>query len=497
MDLKRILSLVLALMMALGTLALAESDDLQAQLEAAQARIAELEAEVEQYRPVYESQVVAEYGDDGVVMLTEAQQQYAMVAQMYAQYGISVDQYANDIKQSVLSGIVEAEVLGQKEKELGLDPLDEQTMADLRTLAEQDLETYVGYYGERFATEGASDEENHQAAIDGLAQAGYTVENLLAQRVDERLSELLVDHVTKDVTVDEADVKSQYDEMVKDAKDNYTDEYTYISAFTSGEPIVWNPEGYRAVKHVLIKFEDEQASQLSSLESTLRDLESELYAVNHPEEAAAAEEAAAQETVAAIEEAAESAETEEELQDVADTAEAVAEVAEAAEAIEAETPPRTAEEIQTDIGQVGASIEALYSTLLPKAQEVVDAFNNGTDFDTLIAQYGEDPGMTTEPTATKGYPVAKDVSYWDDAFTDGAMAIANVGEISEPVRGMYGIHIIYYMSDITPGEVPFEEVKGQIETVALEEKKNKTYEDQVAQWVEEAHPVYHLDRFVG
>ena len=55
MNLRRLVSLVLALMIALGTVALAEADDIQAQLEAAQARVAELEAEVEKYRPVYES----------------------------------------------------------------------------------------------------------------------------------------------------------------------------------------------------------------------------------------------------------------------------------------------------------------------------------------------------------------------------------------------------------------------------------------------------------
>ena len=46
MNMKKWLCLALAALMALGTFALAEGDDLQAQLDAANARIAELEAEV-------------------------------------------------------------------------------------------------------------------------------------------------------------------------------------------------------------------------------------------------------------------------------------------------------------------------------------------------------------------------------------------------------------------------------------------------------------------
>ena len=104
--------------------------------------------------------------------------------------------------------------------------------------------------------------------------------------------------------------------------------------------------------------------------------------------------------------------------------------------------------------------------------------------------------MKNEPTATLGYAVSAETSYWDDAFTEAAMAIGKPGEISGPVRGLYGVHVIYYMSDITPGPVAYEEIREGVERIALEEKKTSTYDAQVAQWVEEAHPVYHIDRFV-
>jgi len=103
--------------------------------------------------------------------------------------------------------------------------------------------------------------------------------------------------------------------------------------------------------------------------------------------------------------------------------------------------------------------------------------------------------MQNEPTATEGYAVAAESTTWDPAFTEGAMSIEAIGQISEPVRGQNGIHIIYYLGDITPGPVPFEEIADAVREEAQQDKVSETYQAQVDAWVEEANPVYHLDRF--
>lgn len=459
MNMKRILCLVLALMLTLGACALAEGEDLQAQLDAANARIAELEAEVEKYRPYYDNQIVAEYGEDGIVWLEDAQKEFDEASAMYAQYGIPVENYAAEIKQSIVESMVREAVLDAKAEELGLSELDEETLAGLTEQANADLETYIGYYGSYFAQEGASDEENRAATIQGLADNGISADVLLEDRVSNYVSELLHDSVTKDVTVTDEEIQAEYQAMIEDDKESYADDdYSYNAARSDETVIAWNPEGYRAVKHVLIKFDDDQAKQYNELQTALTSLNDELAALDNPEPTAEPAEAADGETAE-------------------------------------EAAPRTREEIQADIGDIGTTIEALYSQLMPKAQEVVDAFNAGTDFDTLIAQYGEDPGMTVEPSMSQGYAVAKNSTYWDPAFTEGAMSIAEVGQISEPVRGKNGVHIIYYLSDITPGEVPFEDIADGVAAAALEEKVTQTYDDQVDAWIAEANPVYHLDRF--
>jgi len=76
-----------------------------------------------------------------------------------------------------------------------------------------------------------------------------------------------------------------------------------------------------------------------------------------------------------------------------------------------------------------------------------------------------------------------------------AMAIEAAGQISGPVYGQNGIHVIYYLSDITPGPVALEDIADAVKEAALQDKTSETYDSQINAWVEEANPVYHVDRF--
>ena len=461
MDMKKWLCLVVAMLMALSAVAMAETAngaDLQAQLDVANARIAVLEAMIEKYQPVYESQVVAEYGEDGVIWLKDAQAQYEAFAAQVAQMGMSIDTIADRVKPSILESLVREAVVDGKAKELGLADLSEETLAELRALAEEDLETYINYNRSYFVKEEMSDEEAREVTVQGLADNGITVDALLEHRVDAYVDEQLHNYVTKDVAIDEADVQAEYEKMIEADQKDYTDnDDAYIRALNGNATIAWNPEGYRGVKHVLVKFNDEQSAKYRELNSSLNSLQSELDALDAPADDAEAAEPEAGE----------------------DEAEA----------------PRSREEIQTEMREVGVAIEALYSELMPRAQEVIDAFNAGTDFDELIAQYGEDPGMTTEPNASRGYAVSANSTAYDDAFTQGAMSIAEPGQISDMVRSSFGIHIIYYLNDITPGTVPLESIREAVETDALADKISQTFEDQVQVWMTEANVVYHPERF--
>ena len=96
MKIRRILSLVLALVLC-SAMALAEEGDLQSELDAANARIAELEAQVELYQPYYDAQVIVEY-DGGVIFLDDVLAQYEPLEEnYYKSYGISLADYGYDV----------------------------------------------------------------------------------------------------------------------------------------------------------------------------------------------------------------------------------------------------------------------------------------------------------------------------------------------------------------------------------------------------------------
>ena len=73
------------------------------------------------------------------------------------------------------------------------------------------------------------------------------------------------------------------------------------------------------------------------------------------------------------------------------------------------------------------------------------------------------------------------------------MMLENVGDVSVPVRSVGGVHIIKYVADVEPGDVPLEDVRESIESSVLATNKGKHYEEVVSQWVAEANAKINLD----
>ena len=522
MNLKKILCVCLALVLALAVTGCSSSKDIQAQLDAAnvsvaelqaqldeanatiaelqaaaeaaeaepvaveteaatepalgdsdaEAKIAELQALVDTYYPYYIARIVATFGDDGVVWLDDVQAAYDSVSAQYASYGLDLAAYGMEesVKKDLVDSAVEDAVIKAKAAELGLDQFDETALAEFAASADETMESYIDYYlGYYYADAEEITDEMRAEAEKYWTDNGFSREAYAESLQKDAINEAVYEYVTKDIAVTDEDIQAEYETLLSENQESYTNDRTYNSDRNAGVTIAWNPEGYRAVKHVLIKFNDEQSALYSDLQSQLDSLNAEKDAIVAAQTATEAPEAEA-------------------------TAEATEET-ETAEPEETEAPLRTLEEVNADIAACATEVEALYAQLMPTAEEVVAAFNAGTSFDELIAKYNEDPGMTNEPTATIGYAVSADSTTWDPAFTEGAMSIAEVGQISEPVRGSYGIHIIYYMSDVTPGEVALDEIHDGVAEVALSDKIAATYDEQVAAWVEEANVEYYYSNF--
>ena len=103
----------------------------------------------------------------------------------------------------------------------------------------------------------------------------------------------------------------------------------------------------------------------------------------------------------------------------------------------------------------------------------------GEDFEALIAEYGQDPGMED----SDGYYVAEGAINWVPEFTDASMALANVGDVSEPVVSSSGVHLIRSMSDVTPGAMSEEDAHDYLVEVVTANKKNETFQEALNQWI--------------
>ena len=431
--------------------------DKDARIAELEAQVAELQAQVDAY---HLKEIVASF-DGGEVPLAEAEVFYENSANQYAQMGIDVVAYGMDgaLREVVVNTLAEEAIVLYMADQLGLG-LTEEQQTQFAADAQSTYEGLVDSYYQTYLT-GSDEEEGLATAAQALNDMGYDYDYYYNALVDNQLITNVYDYVTRDVAVSEEEIEAAYDENVAADEANYADPYQFENAFMNGTTIYYTPEGYRNVKHILFKFDDEQAARYDELSTRLADLEAEQLAAVEAAEATPApesDETATDET--ATDETATAAPTE---------------------------APRAITEIEADIEQTNADLDALYAELLPEAESAIERFNAGEDIDALIAELSDDN------MPESGYAVSEtadaSLQAWDPAFTAGALSVEEVGGLSAPVRGVYGIHLIYYAGDITPGATALEDVHDEVEAQALQAKISETYGAQIDAWKTELNLV--------
>ena len=227
--------------------------------------------------------------------------------------------------------------------------------------------------------------------------------------------------MVKDVTVSDEEVQACYDALLARQKETfavYPDEFEY--AHQTGELIVYRPEGYRAVRDVLIAFEGEDARTAASLTEQI--------------ELGEADDAARQQ------------------------------------------------------------LEALYAPLEAKAEKAQKKLADGADFAELMDEYGCDAALKSEPMRSEGYYVS-DHSYVNSVeYVEGSMMLEQPGQVSAPLRSVFGVHLVEYIGDVAPGQVPLEEVADAVRAEALRQKQAEYYDQQRQALLQAAHVKYYPER---
>ena len=148
---------------------------------------------------------------------------------------------------------------------------------------------------------------------------------------------------------------------------------------------------------------------------------------------------------------------------------------------------KTAQELKAKYDTlIAEATERAYDNIAPIADEVLAKIEAGEDWDELTATYNDDPGMNSGDTAVNGYAVCENMSGFDSAFVEAAMGISEIGGTSDKARGIYGYYIVKYVSDVQEGAISLDDVREDIESTLLSNKKDSVYTETVEGWVNAA-----------
>jgi foldase protein PrsA len=137
---------------------------------------------------------------------------------------------------------------------------------------------------------------------------------------------------------------------------------------------------------------------------------------------------------------------------------------------------------------VTEATDAAYAAIDAEADEVLKQLKDGADWETLMAEKTQDPGMQAgRETAETGYAVAEGMTSFDSVFVDAAMALKAVGDVSDKTRGgSNGYYIIKYFADQAEGAIPLDTVKDTLHDTLLSSQQTSHYNETVDAWVAEA-----------
>ncbi len=149
-------------------------------------------------------------------------------------------------------------------------------------------------------------------------------------------------------------------------------------------------------------------------------------------------------------------------------------------------------------GNDGAA-DALRDTELAKiydeAESIYTRIQGGEEYDALLAEYGEDPGMKEGAFyAETGYRLYEGISGYEENFLTAAFALENVGDVSEPIASDYGYYFLKFMSVSEAHDVPIEDVWDQIEAELIADKAEDLYDEVIENWKRQADITEYKER---
>lgn len=372
--------------------------------------------------------VELKYGDVEALYESSVNQ----VAMMYSQYGYAFD--PNDaatvtqMRTDAINTMVEQMAMEQKLEEMGMG-LTEEDIKGFETKAKEDFEMMVTSF---MATQGV-DEATAKAAVEDY---GYN-ETVLAfyRRVEETSKRLhTVTDPTVEVTAEE--VQAQYEELVEADKTNFTASAdNFASSVLAGNTVYYYPAGFRTVKILTLYMEEEIAEQVLNLQN-------EIYTCSYY--------ISSYEAMMST--------------DMDDNTKL--------------TYKTMLDYYKEQKDEKTAQLEDLQEQGLAQIQEKADeilalAQAEGADFDALVAEYSEEENVSS---LENGYPINASCALYDVGVMKAAMALENVGDVSDLVGNPGGYYIIQYTGELPETTVELSQVEETVTAMVLKNKQDEAFD---------------------
>ena len=174
-----------------------------------------------------------------------------------------------DVSSSLLLSVMEVQIseklIEAEAEKLGLNELTDQDLKDIDAEARQIFDEQMTIYADFVKQPGMTDEEIEAATAEYIkSETGNTLESITQTLKETWWLDKYYDHIVKDVTVTEEEIQAHYDEVLADQKadyDQYADDFMF--AHINGDAILYVPQGFRAVRDILIPFDSPEDSDLA------------------------------------------------------------------------------------------------------------------------------------------------------------------------------------------------------------------------------------------
>jgi foldase protein PrsA len=275
---KRILSVLLVALLILSA-ALAEPED-AGEVARLQAQIAELERENAELRELLSQEgsarLLAARFNGGVITVAEAKAEYEYRAYVYASMGMDKGEYEDIIKEEVLSDLTEDAILMLKAKELGVYAPGDGEYEEIVATAQASYDEMIEYYLPFLTDPEKSDDENRAAVEEYLASEGMTLESQIESMRAQAWRDRLYARATEELQFGDDELRAYFDDACEAAQLTYSaDPESYETDRMNGESVLWNPDGYRKVKRILVAFDGDTAARMDEIFAALEEISDE------------------------------------------------------------------------------------------------------------------------------------------------------------------------------------------------------------------------------